>query len=138
MKPKSRRPARLRQRSPLAKAKKLAKAKAKKKKAVVAEEAKPEKPRGLFAALFGGDIKDEKAKEKVAKKPAPAKPIAKVKVKQTVAPPVEPEPVAIAITGNSGELRSEVKEKPTLVRQPVRRLGFAVDAARNPGARLRP
>ena len=100
---------------PTPKAKKLAKAKAKKKKkAVVAEEAKPEKPKGLFAALFGGDIKDEKAKEKAAKKPAPAKPIAKVKVKQTVAPPVEPEPVAIAITGNSGELRSEVQEKPTL------------------------
>ena len=122
---------------PTPKAKKLAKAKAKKKKkAVVAEEAKPEKPKGLFAALFGGDIKDEKAKEKVAKKPAPAKPIAKVKVKQTVAPPVEPEPVAIAITGNSGELRSESRGKADLVRQPVRRLGVAVDAAGDAGARL--
>jgi len=98
---------------PTAKAKKkVAKAKAKK-KTVVAEEAKPEKPRGLFAALFGGDIKDDKtkAKEKKAAKAAPAKPIVKVKAKPE--PVVEPEP-ELAITGNTGELRSEKAERPTL------------------------
>jgi lipoprotein-anchoring transpeptidase ErfK/SrfK len=97
---------------PVAK-KKVAKAKAKK-KVVVAEEAKPEKPRGLFAALFGGGIKDEKskAKEKAAKA-ALAKPIVKVKVREKVKP-VEPEPVELSISGNSGELRSERQAKPTL------------------------
>jgi lipoprotein-anchoring transpeptidase ErfK/SrfK len=98
---------------PTAKAKKkVAKAKAKK-KAVVAEEAKPEKPRGLFAALFGGDIKDDttKAREKKTAKAAPAKPIVKVKAKPE--PVVEPEP-ELSITGNTGELRSEKAEKPTL------------------------
>ena len=89
--------------------KKVAKAKSKKK--VVAEEAKPEKPRGLFAALFGGDIKDEKSKVKQkSAKAAPAKPIVKAKKVE----PVEPEPVELTISGNSGELRSEKRAKPTL------------------------
>ena len=91
--------------------KKVAKAKAKKKKVVVAEEAKPEKPRGLFAALFGGGIKDAKAKEKSAK-PAPAKPIGTAKTRKLA--PVEPEPVELAVVGNTGELRSEKQAKPTL------------------------
>jgi lipoprotein-anchoring transpeptidase ErfK/SrfK len=98
---------------PTAKAKKkFAKAKAKK-KAVVAEEAKPEKPRGLFAALFGGDIKDEKSKatQKTAKA-APAKPIVKAKARKVE--PVEPEPVELSISGNTGELRSEKQARPTL------------------------
>jgi lipoprotein-anchoring transpeptidase ErfK/SrfK len=95
--------------------KKVAKAKAKKKKTVVAEEAKPEKPRGLFAALFGGDIKDEKTKSKEkAAKAAPAKPIVKVKAKTKPEPVVEPEPVELAISGNTGELRSEKQARPTL------------------------
>jgi len=96
--------------------KKVAKAKAKK-KPVLAEEAKPEKPRGLFAALFGGDIKDDKtkAKDKKTAKAAPAKPIVKVNAKAKVVPVVEPEPEPeLSITGNSGELRSEKVEKPTL------------------------
>ena len=93
--------------------KKVAKAKSKK-KVVAAVEAKPEKPGGLFAALFGGGIKDEnaKAKQKTAKA-APAKPIVKVKAKEKVQP-IEQEPVEFAISGNRGELRSEKQAKPTL------------------------
>ena len=93
----------------------VAKAKAKKKKPVVAEEAKPEKRRACSPRCSAATsrTRSPRPRQKAAKA-APAKPIAKVKAKQTEAPPVEPEPVELAITGNSGELRSEKQAKPTL------------------------
>ena len=115
----------------------VAKAKAKK-KAVVAEEAKPEKPRGLFAALFGGDIKDEaKAKEKKIAKAAPAKPIVKVKAKRCAAGRAGAGR-DLSITGNTGELRSEKQVKPALFASLFGGSRRRRHAARNPGARLRP
>jgi lipoprotein-anchoring transpeptidase ErfK/SrfK len=92
------------------KVKKLAKAKAKKKSAV-AEEAKADKPQGFFASLFGGSIKDssksDSKKVKVVK-------TAVVKVEKKPEP-VDLEPIDPTITSNSGELRSEQRQRPTLL-----------------------
>ena len=100
--------------------KKIAKAKpgGKNKKAKSAPEEVVEKPRGLFASLFGGPIKADEKKEKAkAAKLAQAK---KRPLRKPVAPlpPLEPlgriESVALApeasevvSNGNNGELRSE-------------------------------
>lgn len=89
-----------------------------------AEEAVPEKPKSLFAALFGGGIKDKgkddpkvkakddpKAKAKSAKAAAAAKAAADARLKAKREPKPEPEEILPAITANSGELRSEKPEK---------------------------
>lgn len=110
---------------PVKKPKAVAKKTTKKKKVVAkakpVEEPKPEKSRGLFAALFGGGIKDagdDDAKKKADASKAKTK-VAKAAAKPTkvVAPePVEEAEVLPAITGNDGELRSEnPKQKPSLL-----------------------
>lgn len=93
--------------------KKVKKKVAKKKKPAATEEVAEEKPKGLFATLFGGGIKekngrdDTKAKAKEDTK-AKAKPVkVAVKPKAEEPKPEEVEPVDVSFTRNPGELRSE-------------------------------
>jgi lipoprotein-anchoring transpeptidase ErfK/SrfK len=114
---------------PKAKTKQTAKAKTKgkqvakkdaKKKPV--EEAAVEKPKGLFASLFGGPIKPKDEKAKAGAKTA-AKTTAKTKTEAAAPkklPPLEPIPVKPVVlsladaeilqNGNNGELRSDAVE----------------------------
>jgi lipoprotein-anchoring transpeptidase ErfK/SrfK len=96
-------------------AKKTAKKVAKAKKKPAAEEPKEEK-QGFFDRLFGGDIK-QKPKEGLKKEAKKAKPIKVAAKAREKAKPVEEveDPTLPAIVSNSGELRSEAKDKkPTL------------------------
>lgn len=85
-------------------------AKAKKKPA--AEQAEEQKPKSLFASLFGGGIKsrsdDDKAKAKAKVPPAP------VQAKQQPKPVEELEPIDASFTSNNGELRSAPPQEPDL------------------------
>ena len=101
--------------------KKVAKAKSKKKKAVIAEEAKPEKPRGLFAALFGGDIKDEKSKAKQKTAKSDACQADRSRPSRRSWSQSSRSRIELSIIGNSGELRSEKQGKADAFRRPVRR-----------------
>jgi lipoprotein-anchoring transpeptidase ErfK/SrfK len=86
---------------------------AKTKKPAATEEAKAEKPKGLFAALFGGGIKEKKVDPKAnARSKVVAKPVARTKKEQPK--PEEIEPVQVSVAGNKGELRSVNQEKPGL------------------------
>ena len=111
------------------KAKQTAKTKAKGKQAAKkkdgkkpVEEAVVEKPKGLFASLFGGPIKpkDDKAKAAAKKDEKTTKAAAKAKVEEQAEkklPPLKPlpvEPVVLSLAdaeviknGNNGELRSD-------------------------------
>lgn len=86
-------------------------AKNKKKQPVETEEAKEEKSRGLFASLFGGEIKQKD--DAKAAKAKPVKTAAKTK-KEQPKPVEEVEPIDVSISGNKGELRSENREQPGL------------------------
>ncbi|MDW6022838.1 L,D-transpeptidase [Mesorhizobium sp. BAC0120] len=81
--------------------KKLAKAK---NKAGVEEAKEEEKPRGLFAALFGGGLKQAPSKEDGKEKAKLVATVAKTKAEPETQ---QPQPIQVSITGNKGELRSE-------------------------------
>jgi lipoprotein-anchoring transpeptidase ErfK/SrfK len=86
-------------------------AKNKKRQPAETEEAKEEKSRGLFASLFGGEIRQKDAQDDAKAKPV--KTAAKTK-KDQPKPVEEVEPIEVSITGNKGELRSESQEQPGL------------------------
>jgi len=103
-------------------AKKIAKAKVKnaknKKAKAVEEDVAEQKPRGLFAALFGGPVKseaDKKAAQKAAKlAEAKKRPMRKPATPLAPLDPLPIEPVAltpeaseVVSNGNNGELRSD-------------------------------
>lgn len=93
--------------------KKVKKKVAKKKKPAATEEVVEEKPKGLFATLFGGSIKEKndkddskaKAKDDAKAKAKPVKVAVKPKVEESK--PEDTEPVDVSFTRNPGELRSD-------------------------------
>jgi lipoprotein-anchoring transpeptidase ErfK/SrfK len=84
--------------------KKLAKTKNK----AVEEAKEEEKPRGLFAALFGGGLKQASSKDDGKEKAKLVATVAKTKAEPEAQ---QPQPIQVSITGNKGELRSETLER---------------------------
>ena len=105
----------------------------------VAEEAKPEKPRGLFAALFGGDSQGrEVARPRQKTAQSERLPSRSLKAKREEAwSQSSRKPVELSIyPATMASCAARSRQSRRLFRRPVRRHESG-DAARDPGARLR-